>query len=252
MVQKDIPLTAPHDIPLEIQRMAKEAQIGELRKVYSASNRPTKEVGNALVLVGGSLLAAFVFMVLLLTVFAHIDIASFILPFGIFFLLPALLTLLPGCYMLLHRGIYPHWHIYLWHDGFVYEKGQDRRIFRWDQIVSIKGEVKHTEYHHTSKHISFTEEKITYDYQVRHQDGDEVKLSNIFPEIAELIDILLAESARQLAPQEVTVARPESTIALSNFALDQQGIGNEQEKVSWEEIREIVMKDGVAIVRKTL
>ncbi|MDQ2902595.1 MAG: hypothetical protein ABI456_03160 [Ktedonobacteraceae bacterium] len=49
-------MSALYDIPLEIQRMAKEAQLGELRKVYNASNRSRKEVGTFFVILALMLL----------------------------------------------------------------------------------------------------------------------------------------------------------------------------------------------------
>ena len=37
-----------------------------------------------------------------------------------------------SCNQFFHRGIYPYWHIYLWQNGFVYQKGRIRLAFRWD------------------------------------------------------------------------------------------------------------------------
>ena len=42
MAQRNLLLNIPYDIPLGIQHMAKEAQLGELCKVY---NRDKKDVG---------------------------------------------------------------------------------------------------------------------------------------------------------------------------------------------------------------
>ncbi len=246
MAHRNFLLNIPYDIPLEIQHMAKEAQLGELCKVY---NRDKKDVGILLIVMSSTILGIPALVLIPLAVFSNIDLVLMLI-IGFPFLLLGLPMLWAGCNLVFHRGIYPYWHIYLWQNGFVYQKGKVRLAFRWDQIASIKGYVKQVEYHSTYRRHSFVEERTTYSYKVRHQDGNEIELNNIFPEIVELIDIVLEESARQLAPREVNVAHPRSIVAFTHFALDQQGIGNEQEQVSWEEMREIAMKYGVAIVRK--
>ena len=257
MAQKDLLLTAPYDIPPEVQQMAKEVQLGELRKVYGASNHNIKKTGIIFTITGGVFLGILALILILLTVLGNIDahfspeiMLILMLYLGLPFLILGLAFLLPGCNMAFRQGIYPYWHIYLWQNGFVYEKGKLRQVFRWNQIASIESNVKQVEYYRSNGRHTFVSERTIYFYKVRNRDGGAIEPSNIFPEIAELIDAVLEESAQQLAYCEINVAHPKSIVAFTSFALDRQGIGNDQEKVSWEEIQEIAMKNGAVVVRK--
>jgi uncharacterized membrane protein len=70
MAQRNLLLNIPYDIPLEIQHMAKEAQLGELCKVY---NRDKKDVGIILIVVGSTILGIPSLVLLLLAVFGNMD-----------------------------------------------------------------------------------------------------------------------------------------------------------------------------------
>jgi len=240
----------------EIQQMAKEAQLGELHKVYSASNKENKEIGIVLIITGSIFLGI---PLLIFFIFSFTDIGEgMTIPMWfaveiIFSIVPASVLLL-GCYLTFYKGVYPCWHVYIWQNGFIYEKGKVRQVFHWEQIDSIKGSISE---------VHGPVERTIYSYKVRHQDGTEIELTNVFPEIDELAGILLEEAVRQLAPHPVHVIDPERVVAFSNFTLDRQGISKvdkqaskqkgadkEQERVAWEEIRDVTIKAGTPIVRK--
>lgn len=256
MSQKQVP--SPTTIPPEILQMAKEAQLGELHKVYSASNKETKGAGIAFIVIGIFFLSMAVIASGLFTPPSIDTMSRFLLTLPLSIL--GVLAFLAGA-ITIYQVIHHYRHVYLWQNGFIYEKGKARQVFRWDQIDSIKGSVRKMEYHPQNPRLAV--KQIIYDYKVRHQNGDEIELSNVFPEIDELGGVLLEEPVRQFAPQKVNVVDPEKVAVFTDFTLDRQGISktekrtskrketdNERERVAWAEIWEVAIKDGTPIVRK--
>ncbi len=150
-----------------------------------------------------------------------------------------LLLLIAGFYMSFSPRIYARWQVSLWQNGFIYEK--THQVFRWSQIESIKAAIT---YVHNGP------APIIYTYKVRRQDGYEVTLGSVFSNSSELTDYVLEECTRQLAPQGFSIVPPKSTRTFTVFKLDRQGVGNEQEMLSWQEIQEFMPQNGMVILRK--
>ena len=143
--------------------------------------------------------------------------------------------------MAFSRRIYSRWQVSLWQDGFVYEKKQIHQAFRWNQIESVQTGVAY---------VPNGPSPIVYACKVRRQDDFEVTLGSVFSDIPELIDIVLEESARHLAPQELSITPPKNTRTFTALKLDRQGISNSQETLSWQEIQEFMTNDGTVTLRK--
>jgi hypothetical protein len=158
---------------------------------------------------------------------------------GVFLALPGLLCLVAGGCLLLPRRIYTQWHIYLCESGFLYEKGQVRQAFRWDQIESIRGSASYNP----------QSGKTFLIYKVRRLDGYEVKLNNAFSEIVQFIDILLEKFSRQVASRGLNMVPPRDR-TFADFTLDRQGIRDKQGVLSWQEIQELTIEHGTMAVLK--
>lgn len=234
------------DLSPAIHHMAKQEELGELCKVYPVSKHFTNIwVGGILcsvfggMWVGGLALAAILLSVPPAPGIEPISPASVLTLWIV--TIPGFILLMAGFYMIFSRRIYSPWQISLWQYGFIYEKKQICQAFRWSQIESIQSDVTHT------PDARFS---IVYACKVRRQDGYEVTLGNVFPGISELIDMVLEESARQLAPQELSIGSPENISTFAHFKLDQQGMSNAQETLSWQEIQEFMTNDGTVTLRK--
>jgi hypothetical protein len=227
------------DLSPEIQSLAEMEELGEWCKVYPVWKPATG------LFVGGQVCMAWGVLALVLD--ALLITATLFSPrpplWTVIFALAAsgLLLLMAGCYLCFSRRIYAHWQVSLWQDGFIYEKKQIRQAFRWNQIERVQGDIVH---------VHNGPAPILYTYKVRRQDGYEVKLGSVFSDIAELIDVVLEECARHLAPQELSMVPPRSTRTFTALTLDRQGIGNKQETLSWQEIQEFMTKNGTVTLRK--
>lgn len=110
-------------------------------------------------------------------------------------------------------------------------------MFRWDQIESIKGSAAYSP--------QFGHSIITY--KVRRLDGLKVKLDATFPEIAELIDQILEAFARQVASPDLRIISHRWK-TFAHLKLDRQGISNQREALSWQEMDEIAVEHRVMTV----
>jgi len=168
--------------------LAKQSELGELSKIYHASRRPT--AGNT---IGWVLLVYGICYILFATLAVFFSVSPA-------WILPGLILVVPGVFLVLPRSIYAHWHIYLWDSGFVYEKGPLRQVFRWDQIEHIQSELRFG----------------GLVYVVRRLDGYEVTLNKIFPDVTELITIVAKEFLRQATAEELKITHPEIEVLPSS------------------------------------
>lgn len=233
------------DPPPDIQQMARQEKLGELRKIYTVSKSRTNSFtcgGMALVFAG-----FWIFMwgiIVIMTAFfppssptvpTNDPIA--LVGAGI----PGFILLVGGLYLMLSQEMYAHWHIYLWQHGFIYEKKRVRKVFRWNRIATVK-----------ASPVAFDPYgRPFYTCLVSLQDGFKVKLENGFAHLPELLDIVLEESARQLSPQELRLANPERVKAFTHIELNQHGISGAQETLFWTAIQEMTVKNGsINILKK--
>ena len=240
------------DIPPDIQHLAQETQLGKLRKVYNARRTTRREIGLGLILGSSVFWGLGALMLILVIELADPETRlSLLLEIALPFILPGLLLLLPGCYLLFHHGTYAHWRVYLYEKGFIYEKGIAKLMFPWDRIARVKGQVKAIEVTHAGRRgHTYTEIKTLYSYHIHDKSGEKVELTNAFPDIAELVDIILEEVTCRLAPPEVRLSPPDSAVTFNDFTLDHEGIGSKQAKLPWREVREIAIHDGSATIHK--
>ncbi len=231
MAQRNLLNTNMSDLDPKIWSLAKQADLGELRNVYHASKRYT----------------------------AHHIMGGIILMWGVFFMIASILAILfspthpspawalagliplvAGCYMILPQKMYAHWHVYLCESGFLYEKAPLYQVFRWDQIESIQGNAGYVP---QRGYVVFT-------YKVRHLEGYEVKLNNVFLDGAELVTTVMEEFLRQVAARELPIV-PRRNRTFADFKLDRQSISDKEGALTWQEIQEVTIENGrVSILKK--
>lgn len=230
MTQQSLFSSTLSDLDPDIRFLAEKEELGELRKVYHASKRytATRVSGWVFTLWG----CVYVFLFITIILFSPLHPSPF-------WTLPGPILVIIGCSMILPRRIYAHWHVYLWESGFLYEKGTLRQVFRWDQIGHIQGSAIYVP----------QRGRTIFTYNVRRMDGYEVKLHAVFPDIAELIDIVLEAFARSVTTQDLRIA-PLRSRTFADFQLDSQGIKNKQEELSWQDLEEITIENGRVTVLK--
>ncbi len=216
--------TTWRDLDPEIWSLAREKELGELRRVYSVSKSNTPVFNTGIVLLVFGIIYLFIYVMYLLSPQSQ---------FLFLAILPGLLLSGVGSYLMLPKRIYAHRHIYLYEAGFLYEKGPLRQVFRWDQIAQIKGTI----------------DPGQFTYKVCCQDGSEVKLNSIFIDVASLIDVLLEAFSRQVAEQELNLAPPRDK-KFAQFTLDRQGISDKQGTLPWQDIQELTIEKGTMAILK--
>jgi hypothetical protein len=214
------------DISPEIQSLAEMEELGELRTVYPVSRQKT-----TICLTGKLCTILSVFPAVFALFFVHDTV-----PDRLSYAIVACILLIVGLYLTLSRRIYARWQVSLWQNGFIYEKKQLRQVFRWNQIESVQANIAPVR-------------GGPIPYTVCRQDGYEVKLA-VFSAIPEFIDVVLEESTRHLAPQELRVAAPKNTRIFTTFKVDRQGVHNGQEMLPWQTIQEFVTKNGTVTLHK--
>lgn len=206
----------------EIQSLAEEKELGEFRKVYtiSKSNTPHFVIGGLCITFG---------VMIAPLIFSPSPIVS----------IPGFILLLVGGYLAFAKSMYARlratWHIYLWQQGFIHEKGPLRQVFRWDQIEAI----------HRNATLNVSSCKVY------RWDGYQLSISYAFPEREELMDSILEEFARQCISQEHIITLPRNAKTFYLTKLDRQGgIGNTREKFSWQDIEMFMTQRGVITLLK--
>jgi hypothetical protein len=225
-MQKHLPTKNTFDPPPEIQQLAKREELGELRKIYNVAkaNTPPFAIGFICTMFSGFLILFFI-----LSIISPVHSSGLTTGFG----LSGFILLVTGLYLILSRGIYSRWHVYLWQYGFIYEKKQAIQAFHWNQIESVQ------------------RNPLNLTTIVRRQDGHKLKIGPVFLDILELVDIVLEKSIHQFTPPEFRMTPSESIRTFGTFKIDRQGISNEQETLLWEEIREFTIKGGgVTLLKK--
>lgn len=236
MMQKSLLGKKSFDLSPEIHALAKQEELGELRKVYPVFKRATGIWTTGQVCVAWGIVILGITALMIAAIFFFPSPPSLIFTLGV--ALSGLLLLLIGCFMSFSRRIYAHWQVFLWQYGFIYEQKQICQVFRWDQIEAVQ-------------RVSSGPAKIVYGCQVCRRDGYEVKLV-AFSDLSELIDVVLEEAAYHLGPQELSIVSPKRASTFTVFKLDQQGVSNAQETLSWQEIQEFMPKNGTVTLLKKI
>lgn len=212
------------DLEPEIQSLARQAELGELRQVYHArkSDRPIWIFGILSLVYGGVWLA---FSIL----------AYFTSPFPIspLWIGSGVLLLALGLWLLRPEKIYRRWHIYLWEEGFIYEKGLERQAIRWSQIERVQ----------SKPGGSFRPSNSAFHYQIYCKDGSEITVKSFFRNSQELADALLKNFLSQASAGELRIVTPH-TKSFGVCTIDCDGIHSKQGTLGWKEMEEIVIEKG--------
>ncbi|HEX7735929.1 MAG TPA: DUF6585 family protein [Ktedonobacteraceae bacterium] len=213
------------DLEPEIQALARQAELGELRQVYHArkSDRPIWIFGLISLVYGGAGLALSI-------------LAYFASSFSISLLWtgPGVLLFALGLWLLRPEKIYRRWHIYLWEEGLIYEKGSERQAMRWNQIERIQ----------STPGNPFRPTNSTFNYQIHCKDGSEVTVKSFFRNGQELADALLKNFLSQASAGELRIVTPHNR-SFGACTIDRDGIRSGQEgMLGWKEIEEVVIEKG--------
>jgi hypothetical protein len=128
--------------------------------------------------------------------------------------------------------------VYLFTGGFVLDARGDRAIFRWDDLVSVT----------VSGVRDATQSRTRYRFAVITMDGREITLGAELPEVRELGERIAAEVTERVLPDRLARVRAGESVHMGPFTLGPDGVEKEGERLSWSEVVEAGVDNGVVFV----
>ena len=222
----------PVMLPSPVQQVAAAQQLGAFLKVYKTTVVRTF-IGSLVFLVAAALFCAGGIFPPELTV----TIRGLLLVFGLFFLGLALFL----AYSVIQVA---NQQIYIFEHGMVIDKGKQVQTFPWNQAAAVWQSI--TRNYRNGRYVG-----TTYLYTLRRVDGYQVKLNNLTKDIAELGPAVAQGISRELVPRALHSIRTGQTLTFAPFSVNQQGIGNGREFLSWSQVQAVEVKQGRVTVKKT-
>jgi hypothetical protein len=224
-------------LPAEATQLAGTYQLGEPLADYRIGL--TKRMRSYVVIgiVGAILFGALA--VIIFTSPQDKDSMSSTLLFGLFAL---------GClglvannlrYPLLYKG----WHVYVCKEGFIFTTGKKSEPFRWDAIAGVWLDLK--SYRQYGMNVG-----TTYKYTVQRNDGEKLVLDDKFMEVDALGNTITQETTLHMLPRTLEDFNAGKVITFGPLSVDQQGVSNGKNTLSWSEVGGVVINSGRVIVTR--
>ncbi len=160
----------------------------------------------------------------------------FIMVIGAVFLLAAF-------YCLLYPLIYRSWRVYVGSEGFAFSRGSKLDAFRWDQVESMRQRV-------TRRYMNGIYIGTQHKYTIRGLDGKQVVLNDRITNVERLGNVISDMVTRVKLPEVIAAFKAGSTVTFGPLSVSMQGVSNNKELVSWDQIKEIKVSNGIVTVRK--
>jgi hypothetical protein len=165
-----------------------------------------------------------------------INNAFFVIGVGVVFLLGAL-------YCFLYPLIYRSWRVYVGSEGFAFSRGSKLDAFRWDQIESMWQRV-------TRRYMNGIYIGTQHKYTVRGLDGRQVVLNDRITHVERLGNVISDMVTRVKLPEAITAFKAGSTLTFGPLSVSMQGVSNRKELISWDQIKEFKVNNGIVTVKK--
>jgi hypothetical protein len=134
--------------------------------------------------------------------------------------------------------------IYLFQQGIIIDKGKQVQVLPWNQIAEVWQNI--TRHYRNGSYTG-----TTYLYTLRRADGYQIKLDDLTKDIAELGVAIVQGSTRELLPRALHALRAGQTLTFASFSVNQSGISNGQEHLTWSQVQAVDVHQGYMIVKKT-
>ncbi|HKF37334.1 MAG TPA: DUF6585 family protein [Ktedonobacteraceae bacterium] len=165
-----------------------------------------------------------------------INNAYLVIGIGVVFLLGAL-------YCFLYPQIYRSWHVYVGSEGFAFSRGSELDAFRWDQIECMWQRV-------TRRYMNGIYTGTDHKYTVRGLDGRQVVLNDRITNVERLGNVISGMVTRVKLPEAIAAFKAGSTVTFGPLSVSMQGVSNSKELITWDQIKEFKVNNGMVIVKK--
>lgn len=167
---------------------------------------------------------------------SDINTAYWAIGIGVVFLLGAL-------YCFLYPQIYRSWHVYVGSEGFAFSRGSKLDAFRWDQIESMWQRV-------TRRYMNGIYIGTEHKYTVRGLDGRQVVLNDRITNVERLGNVISGMVTRVKLPEAIAAFKAGSTVTFGPLSVSMQGVSNNKELISWDQIKDFRVNNGIVTVKK--
>lgn len=159
-----------------------------------------------------------------------------------------LLLLLGGVYALWEQGRDRSLRVGVHHDAFIYTRSGKTDVVRWDEIEEARMQI-------LSIGTRGGQGKMdtVYAYEIRRQGGPELKFrfnKNSIRNIDALSAAIQQEVTRRHLPRAMQTLAQGKPVQFGKLSVDNQGIGNGKETVSWDDVEDVQVNNGAINIRK--
>lgn len=134
--------------------------------------------------------------------------------------------------------------VYLFQQGLIVENKGQIQVFPWNQTTKVWQSITI----HGS--LSSIYVGITYNYHLCREDGYQIKLGYAIKDIAELDRAITQGVTRELFPRAMHSILGGQTLTFAKFSINQEGIGNGREFLSWSQVEAVNVNSGRVKIKK--
>src|SRR5262249_52359165 len=135
-------------------------------------------------------------------------------------------------------------HAHLFEQGFVISLGGKTTSARWDDITSVTQKIVRTSYNGIPV-------GTTYRFTISLANGETVRVDNTFGKISQLGNAIQRMSVNALLPRALAFYQSGASLPFGKISISQAGISNDQETVPWSNIKQLTLRNGVLIIKRT-
>lgn len=222
---------------MHVEQLSATYQLGTFQQEYNVKYTKTTLLGGlgSLVIAGG----VGYFSYTLLTAPRNINDLNNA-PFGIGV---SVIFLLVALYCLLYPMLYRSWHVYMYSEGFAFTRGGKLDAFRWEQVESMWQRV-------TRRYMNGIYTGTQHKYTIRSVDGKQVILNDRITNVGQLGNIIGDMVTRVKLPEALAAYKAGSVVNFGKLSVSMQGVSNGKEWITWDQIKDIQLNNGVVTVKK--
>jgi hypothetical protein len=212
--------------PPDVFQQAATYQLGTQLQTYKPRYSPMAAVGIA----AGVIILDIIVQIALLAAIDRFSIYLIILP--IVMIIFAVRSIMVG-----------NTKIYIFTNGLIQAKGQQRDVIRWDQVEAVWTKVTRVRYYYFYS-------RMTYKYTVRRTDGASFTFGSPLKDIATLGTTLEQEVARLHTPRAIEAFNSGAPVVFGSLTVGIPGISNGRETLPWNMVKSISVNRGIVSVHK--
>jgi hypothetical protein len=128
--------------------------------------------------------------------------------------------------------------VYLFQNGFVYSKGSQSEVIRWDQVRTVWQRVLSSRYG-----------RVSYRYTIERLDGTTFRVDTMLKNASMLGQNIQQEVTRVHMPQAIAAYNAGNALPFGPFSVNLQGFRKGNEVLPWNQVQGLLFKKGNILVK---